>query len=85
MGNVKTTHIKVLSEKLIELHPDKFSTDFEKNKEALENLMSFDSKTIRNQVAGYIAHDLAKLSKLNSLKITYHDPNLDKRKKRRRR
>lgn len=84
MGNVKTTHIKIASQKLIELYPEKFSIDFEKDKENLGQLMSFESKTTRNKVAGYIAHNLAKLQKLHSLKITYQNPNLDKRRKKRR-
>ncbi len=84
MGNVRTSHIKLLSEKLIELHPDKFSKGFEKNKEVLEELMNFESKTIRNKVAGYITHSIDKLEKLDSLKVTYQDPEPDKRKKKKR-
>jgi len=85
MGNVKTTHIKIASEKLIELYPEKFSIDFIKNKENLDGVMTFDSKITRNKVAGFIAHNLAKLQRLNTLKITYQNPNLDKRKRQRRR
>jgi len=84
MGNVRTKHIKLLSEKLIELHPEQFSTDFEKNKGKLDELMTFDSRTTRNKIAGYIAHSISKLEKLHSLKITYQNPNLDKRRRKKR-
>lgn len=84
MGNVRTTHVKLLSEKLIKLHPNRFSKDFEENKDILEELMNFDSKTIRNKVAGYITHSLDKLEKLDSLKVTYNNPEPDKKKKKKR-
>jgi small subunit ribosomal protein S17e len=84
MGNVRTSHIKLLSEKLIKLHPDRFSEDYEKNKEVLGELMTFDSKTIRNKVAGYITHSVDKLKTLDSLKVTYQNPEPDKRKKKKR-
>ena len=84
MGNVRTTHIKQLSEKLIEAYPDKFSIEFGKNKQSLDGLICFDSKITRNKVAGYISHNLGKIQKLKTLKISYQNPNLDKRKKRRR-
>ena len=84
MGNIRSTHIKLLSEKLIELYPDKFLNDFGKNKGLLDELMTFDSGMTRNKVAGYITHCLSKMRKLNTLKVTYQNPNLDKRKKKRR-
>ena len=84
MGNVRSTHIKQLSERLIEMYPDKFSVEFEKNKGILDEMMTFDSSITRNKVAGYIAHSLVKMKKLHSIKVTYQNPNLDKRKKARR-
>ena len=85
MGNVKTKHIKILSEKLIETYPDIFSTDFGKNKETLDGMMSFDSSMTRNKIAGCITHNMSKMQNLHSLKMTYQNPNLDKRKKGRKR
>ena len=54
MGRVRQAHIKRTARELLELHPDKFSTDFEKNREALEELLNLDSKSLRNRIAGYI-------------------------------
>ena len=35
-------------------HPDKFSTDFENNKELMKDFVDVNSKKIRNNIAGYI-------------------------------
>jgi len=83
LGNVRTKHVKLLSEKLIEVNPGKFSTDFGKNKGILDETMTFDSSMTRNKIAGYISHSLVKMKRIHSLKVTYQNPNLDKRKKER--
>ncbi|HIQ49841.1 MAG TPA: 30S ribosomal protein S17e [Nanoarchaeota archaeon] len=54
MGRIKTTMIKNLGKKLLKKYPDKFTTDFEHNKKVLKELGIFESKKIRNKVAGYI-------------------------------
>ena len=47
-----------LSELMMSRHPEVFGTDFEKNKEALEDLAIVSSKQLRNRIAGYIAKSL---------------------------
>ncbi len=54
MGRIKTSMIKNLGIKLLKKYPDKFAADFEHNKQVLKELEIFDSKKIRNKVAGYI-------------------------------
>jgi small subunit ribosomal protein S17e len=54
MGRIKTSFIKHIAKDLYEKHPGKLSTDFEKNKEALKGMISFESKRMRNVVAGYM-------------------------------
>ena len=44
-----------LAEEVLKRHPEAFSTDYEKNKESLEDLALIPSKQLRNQIAGYIA------------------------------
>jgi len=39
----------------MEKYGDKFSDDFEKNKEVLKQFASFESRRMRNNVAGYIS------------------------------
>ena len=54
MGRIKTSFVKNIAKQLIEEHPDKFSDDFEKNKEAMVDFVTVNSKKIRNNIAGYI-------------------------------
>lgn len=54
MGRIRTKDIKNATFNLIEINRDKFSTDFEKNKEALNQLNVVRDKRVRNRVAGYV-------------------------------
>ncbi len=54
MGTIRTEVVKRSAEKIIETYPDRFSTDFQKNKEKLTEVASIPSKKLRNQIAGYI-------------------------------
>ena len=56
MGNIKTSFVKHIARDLLEGHGDKFTTDFEKNKEVMSELIELKSKTIRNIVAGYLTN-----------------------------
>lgn len=63
MGRIKITAIKTLANELIEQHGDKFSSDFEKNKIALNEVKDIKSKKIRNITAGYITKQMQKIKK----------------------
>jgi small subunit ribosomal protein S17e len=54
MGRVRQTYIKRLAKDLVEADPERFSDDFEENKEELKEMDEFDSKRLRNRTAGYI-------------------------------
>lgn len=54
MGRVKTTKIKRATQEIFEKHKDEVSTDFSENKEKLKQMAGFQSKKIRNIVAGYL-------------------------------
>ena len=54
MGKRVSKALRKQAERLVALYPDKFSTDFEKNKEVLKELGIYSSKTQRNVVAGII-------------------------------
>ena len=56
MGQIKTLHVKNLAKTLLEKYPDKFTNNYEKNKEWMKKLVETESKTIRNKVAGYLVH-----------------------------
>lgn len=54
MGRVRPTYIKRLAKDLVNADEEKFSEEFEENKEELKEMGEFSSKKLRNRVAGYI-------------------------------
>ncbi len=63
MGRIKTISIKMLGNQLIREHSNKFTDDFEKNKEILAEIKDIKSKKIKNVLAGYITKEMKKISK----------------------
>ena len=60
MGNIRQTQIKRIAKELVNKYPDKFvASDFQHNKGAVSELADFDSKILRNRVAGYVTRLLA--------------------------
>ena len=53
MGKVRTEQVKRIARQLLERHPNKFTTDFEKNKKLVDALTNISSTKLRNRVAGY--------------------------------
>lgn len=68
MGRIKTIFIKNLAKGLLEEYGKEFTDSFEKNKEKLDELMKFESKKIRNILAGYLTRIIKKE------KPTYSNP-----------
>ncbi len=54
MGRIKTTLIKRNAIEVIDRNPNKFTTDFNENKEIMKDLVELNSKKLRNVMAGYI-------------------------------
>ncbi len=54
MGKIKHTFIKRGARRIYEQSPGEFSTDFNKNKEAIKAKDVVESKSIRNKMAGYM-------------------------------
>jgi small subunit ribosomal protein S17e len=46
--------VKRMSNELLERYPDKFTIDFNKNKETIQSYAQVRSKELRNKIAGYI-------------------------------
>jgi small subunit ribosomal protein S17e len=59
MGKVKTEHIKRLGQELMARFPDRFSSNFDDNKHAVDALTEGATTKVRNQVAGYITHTIS--------------------------
>lgn len=54
MGRVRQTYVKRLAKDLVDADSERFSEDFEENKEELKETEEFSSKKLRNRTAGYI-------------------------------
>ncbi|MFB6208588.1 MAG: 30S ribosomal protein S17e [Candidatus Nanohaloarchaea archaeon] len=54
MGRVRQTYIKRLAKDMVEADPERFSEEFDENKQELKEMDEFESKKLRNRVAGYI-------------------------------
>ena len=54
MGRIKTQMIKAVTFKLLEKHSDRFTKDFNENKQLLAEFASVESVKLRNIIAGYI-------------------------------
>ena len=54
IGRIKTLQIKGVRHELMRLHADKFIESYENNKEAIKNLVSTQSKKLRNTIPGYV-------------------------------
>ncbi len=54
MGKVRTVLVKRLSRELVDRYPDSFTTDFDQNKEVLDELLTNTTKRLRNRIAGYV-------------------------------
>ena len=54
MGRIKTSFIKNLGDDVFSRYKDRFTNDFNKNKEIIKEILDIKSKKLRNVLAGYI-------------------------------
>ena len=54
MGKVRTDTIKRVSRELLKRFPDRFTGEFEAYKESVNQLVTTQSKRLRNRIAGYV-------------------------------
>lgn len=54
MGKVRTEKIKRTARELVRRFPNRFSTNFQNNKESVKALTLISSTKLRNRIAGYI-------------------------------
>jgi small subunit ribosomal protein S17e len=54
LGKVRTETVKRVSRELLRRFPDRFTGDFEADKAAVNQLVSTQSKRLRNRIAGYV-------------------------------
>ncbi|MCS7096980.1 MAG: 30S ribosomal protein S17e [Candidatus Methanomethylicia archaeon] len=73
MGKVRTKIVKNIAMKLLEMYPDLFSTDFEKNKRLVEELTDIKFKHLKNRVAGYVT----RLVKINMRSLESEEEEIE--------
>ncbi|MCK5699332.1 MAG: 30S ribosomal protein S17e [Candidatus Aenigmarchaeota archaeon] len=56
IGAIKQRYIKGAAKKLVENFPERFSKDFNKNKEVIKELDIVESSHVRNKIAGSVVH-----------------------------
>ena len=54
MGKKRAISVRRIAEKLYEKYPGKFTDDFEENKKLVKEVIDIPTKTLRNEVAGYV-------------------------------
>lgn len=54
MGKIRPTYIKRVAHELVRNHADRFTEDFQHNKEMVDALTDVTSVTMRNRIAGYV-------------------------------
>lgn len=56
MGKVRTEVVKRYAHEILSSYPERFTTDFESNKQKLVLIAEIKSKRLRNRIVGYITH-----------------------------
>ncbi len=56
MGKVRPEHVKRVAKELVKRFPERFTINFEDNKELVKELTNLSSTKVRNRIAGYITH-----------------------------
>ncbi|MFC4357147.1 30S ribosomal protein S17e [Halobium salinum] len=51
---IKPKYVKQMGNLLLERYPEAFNTDFETNKQNVNELTNVESKGVRNRIAGYV-------------------------------
>jgi len=59
LGNVRPEHVKRVARELLRRYADKFTTNFDENKEIIQSVTNIASTKLRNRVAGYVTRILA--------------------------
>lgn len=58
MGKVRTSGIKIITREIFKEYVDHLSLDFDHNKNIVTQVAVTRSKRFRNQVAGYLTHQM---------------------------
>jgi len=54
MGRIRLKSVKRIADKLIASHKTHFSTEFDENKQQVQELTNVSTKKLRNVISGYV-------------------------------
>ena len=79
MGRIKTLLVKRIAHKLVKVHSQEFTPEFDKNKELVEKYTDVSSSKLRNLIAGYTARLVKQRTILeNQPRRRIHEEDLSK-------
>jgi small subunit ribosomal protein S17e len=73
--------VKRMSNELLERYPDKFTIDFNENKEAIKNYALVSSKGLRNNIAGFITSVVNRNLAQHNASMAYSEDALESSEK----
>ena len=68
-----------MAKELLERYPDKFTSDFNENKETIKNFAIVRSKELRNKIAGYITKTINRNLAQQNASLSYSEENPEPR------
>jgi small subunit ribosomal protein S17e len=71
--------VKKMANELLERYPDKFTSDYNENKETIKNFAIVRSKELRNKIAGYITKTINRNLAQQNASISYSEENPESR------
>jgi small subunit ribosomal protein S17e len=66
-----------MANELLERYPDKFTSDFNENKETNKNFAIVRSKELRNKIAGYITKSVNRNLAQQNASLSYSEENTE--------
>jgi small subunit ribosomal protein S17e len=71
--------VKKMANELLERYPDKFTSDFDENKETIKNFAVVRSKELRNKIAGFITSNTNRNLAQQNASLSYSEENPETR------
>jgi len=68
-----------MANELLERYPDKFTSDFNENKETIKDFAIVRSKELRNKIAGYITKNVNRNLAQQNASLSYSEENTESR------
>jgi small subunit ribosomal protein S17e len=68
-----------MANELLERYPDKFTSDYNENKETIKSFAIVRSKELRNKIAGYITKTINRNLAQRNASISYSEENPESR------